>query len=328
MPERASLTQSVQVGVESVPGTPVAANKQFQSIGIEPAVSMEPQRFRAMGSKFATIIVPGKEWVEADLSGIMSYSELLHVFSSVLKAPGAPVTVDGSGRKWTFSPAYNAEDTVKTFTVEQGGAVRAHSFAYGLVTDLELTLNRNETTVGGTMIGQRISDGITMTGTPTALPQVPVIPNEIDVYLDTTSGGLGSTKLVRVLEATINISSRFNPVWVLNSANNSYVAHVEVEPTCEIVLLVEADAEGMGFLTQMRGGTTKFMRIKCLSPTLAGDTTEKYSLTWDAAVKVREVGDFSDEDGVYAVEWTLEQVYDAAWGKAFTVDLVNKETAL
>lgn len=328
MPERAALTQGVQVGVESTPGTNVAANKQLVSIGISSAVQMEPQRYRPMGSKFATIVVPGKEWQEADIDGVGSYSELLWILSSVLKDPGSPATVDTSAKKWTFSPANAAEDTVKTLSVEQGGTVRAHKFSYGLVTDLELTFNRDECTVGGTMIGQKISDGITLTSTPTTPPNVPIIPNEVDVYLDATSGAIGGTKLVRVLEATINIGSRFNPVWVLNSANASYVAHVEVEPTAEITLLMEADAEGMGFLTQMRAGSTKFLRIKGTSATLAGATTEKYSLTWDAAVKVKEVGDFSDEDGVYAIEWTLEQVYDSGWGKAFTVDLVNKETTL
>lgn len=328
MPERAAVTQGVQIGVESTPGTNVAANKQMQSIGINSAVSMEPQRFRPMGNKFATILVPGKEWVEADIEGIASYSELLWLFASILKDPGAPATLDTSARKYTFAPAAAAEDTVKTLTVEQGGVVRAHKFNYGLVTDLEITLNRDETSVGGTMIGQRLSDGITMTAGPTAIPNVPIIPNEVDVYLDTTSAGLGTTKLLRVLEATISISSRFNPVWVLNSANNSYVAHVEVEPAAEITLMVEADTVGMGFLTQMRAGSTQFLRIKGTSATLAGAATEKYSLTWDAAVKVKEVGDFSDEDGVYAIEWTLEMVYDATWGKAFTVDLVNKETSL
>jgi hypothetical protein len=281
-----------------------------------------------MGSKFATILVPGKEWVEAEIEGVGSYSELLHLFSSCLVAPGAPTTVDTSARKWTFSPANNTEDTVKTLTVEQGGSVRAHKFNYGLVTDLEITMNRDEVSVGGTMIGQLLSDGITMTATPTALPQVPIIPNEIDVWLDSTSGALGTTKLLRCLETVISVGSRFNPVWVLNTANTSFVAHVEVEPAAEITLMLEADTVGMGFLTQLRAGSTKFLRVKGTSATLAGAATEKYSLTWDAAVKVKEFGEFSDEDGVFAIEMTLEMVYDATWTKAFTVDLVNKETAL
>jgi len=328
VPERSSLTQGVQVGVEATPGTAVAANKKFISIGITPAIQMDPNRFRPMGQKFASIVVPGKEWVEASIEGVGSYTELTWFFASVFKDPGAPSTVDTSGKKWTFSPAPAAEDTVKTFSVEQGGAVRAHKFAYGLVTDLDITWNREEVAVSGTMLGQKISDGITMTATPTTPPEVPILPGEVDVFLDPTFAALGTTKLTRVLEVKKSIASRFAPVWVVDSAQASYVAHVESEPTTEVTLSMEADVAGMAQLAQMRAGSTKFLRVACTSATLAGSATAKYALVWDSAVKIKDVGDFSDEDGVYAIEWTFEVVYDAGWTKALTIDLTNKETTL
>lgn len=328
MPERSALTQGVQVGVEATPGTNVAANKKLISIGIEPAISMDMQRFRPMGQKFASIITPGKEWVEADLSGAGTYTELLYPLASVLVAPGAPTVVDVNARRWDFQPSSVAEDTVKTFTVEQGGVVRAHKFNYGLVTELELTFNRDGVEVGGSMIGQRISDNIALTAGPTTLPEVPILPTDLDVWVDTTSGGLGTTKQTRVLEATISIGDRFNPVWVLNSANTSFVAHVESEPSAQVTLLMEADTQGMTPLTTARAGATRFVRIKGTSPTLAGSTTEPYSFIFDGACKVSEPGDFSDEDGVYAIEWTMDLVHDTTWGKAFLASLTNKETAL
>lgn len=327
MTERSSLTQGVQVGVESTPGTAVPANKKFISMGIEPAIQVEPYRFRPMGQKFASIVTPGKEWVEADISGAMSYSEIIWFLSSLLKTT-TPTTVDTSGRQWVFSPNASAEDTVKTLTVEQGGSVRAHKFANGIVTELEMTLNRDSFEVSGSLLGQAITDSITMTASPTTPPEVPMIPTEFNVFLDSTSAGLGTTKLTRVLEATIHVGDRFGPVWVLNSAQTSYVAVVETEPTCEITLLMEADTEGMAQLTQARAGSTKFIRIEGLSSQLAGAVTQKYRFAWDAAIKVKDVGDFSDEDGVYAIEWTFEQVYDAAWGNAMVATVVNKEATL
>jgi hypothetical protein len=328
MPERSSLTQGVQVGVETTPGTSVASNKKFISIGITPAVQMDPVEFRPMGSKYNTIVTPGKEWVQADIEGVGSYTELLWFLSSLITNPAAPTTVDTSGRAWAFESASSAEDSPKTLSVEQGGVVRAHKFSYGLVTELELTFNRDGVEVGGAMIGQKISDNITMTATPTTPPQVPMLPTDIDVYLDPSSATLGTTKLLRVLEAKITLGDRFNPVWVLNSTIGSYVATVESEPNAQITLLMEADAEGMAQLTQMRAGTTKFLRVKATSPTLAGASTAFYSFGWDAAIKVADIGDFSDEDGVYAIEWTFDMVHDGTWGKAFHVDLVNKETTL
>lgn len=328
MAERSSLAQGVQLGLEATPGTSVAANKKFVSIGIEPAVQVEPYRFRPMGQKFASLVVPGKEWVEADISGVGNYSEIIWFLASVLNYDGAPSTIDTSGKQWTFTPNGSSEDTVKTFTVEQGGTVRAHKFSYGLVTQLEITLTRDSCEIGGSMLGQAITDGITMTASPTTPPEVPMIPTDFDVYLDAASAGLGTTKLQRVLSVKITIGDRFSPVWVLNSAEDSYVAVVESEPTAEITLLVEADAEGMGFLTQERAGATKFLRVHGISDTLAGAVNQAYEFMYDAAIKVKDVGDFSDEDGVYAIEYTFEQVYDAAWAKAMQATVINKEATL
>jgi hypothetical protein len=328
MPERSALTQGIQVGVEATPGTGVAAGKQLTQVGFEPGIAVDMSTFRPMGTKYQTVVVPGKEWTEFDLSGVGSYSELLYVFSSCLFAPGAPSTIDTSARKWDFNPASASEDTVKTLTIEQGGAVRAHKFTYGLVTEFELDLSRDGCELSGSGIGQRISDAITLTATPTGVEQKPFLPTDIDVWLDTTSGALGTTKLTRVLSCNVKVGDRFNPVWVLNSTLPSFVAHVEAEPSAEITVLQEADAEGMAQLVQMRGAITKFARVGATSPDLAGAATQKYTWTFDAAVKVADNGGFSDEDGVYATEWTFTIVHDSTWTKAMTTSLINKVTAL
>lgn len=327
MAERSALTQGVQVGVETTPGTAVAANKSFSTIGIEPSVSVDMQVFRPMGQKFTGVVTPGKEWVEADLSGRGSYTELIYILSSLLKSV-SPTTVDTTARRWLFEPASKAEDTVKTLTVEQGGTVRAHKFAYGLATELSLEFTRDGVEVGGAMIGQALTDNIVLTASPTAIEEKIILPTDIDVFIDPTSGALGTTKLLRVLSAEWSVGDRFNPVWVLNSAQPSFVAHVEAEPSAQVTLTLEADAQAMALLTTMRAGATQFLRIKATDDALAGAATEPYSLTLDQAVKVSDVGDFSDEDGVYAIELTFDIVHDVTWGKALSVAVVNKITAL
>ncbi len=329
MPERSAITQGVQIGLESTPGTAVPANKELQSIGIGAGVEVEMQRFRPMGNKFATIITPGKEWVEAPVEGVGSYSELVYLFSSLL-TEDTPAVSETTANTWDFVPASKAEDTVKTYTVEQGGTVRAHEFSHGILTELELTFNRDAIEVSGSMLGQELTDDITLTVSPTAIEEKPILPTEVDIFLDTTSGGLGGTKLTRVLEAKWSVGDRFNPVWVLNSAEPSFVTTVESEPSAQITLMLEADAAGMALLTAMRAGATRYIRIACTSPDLAGDTSVPYSMTLDSAAKVSEVGEFSDEDGIYAIEWTFDIVHDPSWssGQALSAQVVNKVTAL
>lgn len=323
MPERASVTQSVQVGVESTPGTAVPAGKLFSSIGIEPAIQIDINRFRPMGQKYPSILTPGREWVQAGLSGVGSYSELVYLLSGIMNAP-TPSTVDTSAKQWLFESAARAEDSIKTLTVEQGGAVRAHSFAYGLPTELTLNMTRNGVEVGGAMIGQRLSDAITMTPTPTGIEEKPILGRHVDVFIDSASGGLGTTKLTRAFNAVWRLGNRFNPVWALNTLLPSFASHVETEPTAQIELLVAADAQGMGELTTMRAGTTRFIRILATGDDLAGAATQKYEMRIDAAAKVSGISEFTDEDGVYAVRYTFDVVYDATWTHAQQVRMTNK----
>lgn len=327
MPERSAITQGIQVGVEAVPGTNVAANRLLNSLGIEPGIQVDFQNFRPQGQKFSSIIVPGREWVESGVSGVGSYSELIYMLSCLVNSPTPVQQGATTAYLWTYSPAARAEDTIKTLTVEQGGSVRAHKYNYGLFTSGSIDFSRAGVTIGGSMMGQRLQDAIALTGAPTAVEDKPILPQNVDVFADDTSGALGTTKLLRVLSAGWSFGDRFNPLWTLNSANTSFAAHVESLPSAQFRLRVEADAQGMGLLTTMRAGSTKFLRIAAISADLAG-VGFPYRLTIDGACKVASVSEFSDDDGVYAIEWTFNAVYDSTWANAFKIELVNKQTAL
>ncbi|HPD40013.1 MAG TPA: hypothetical protein PLD43_00460 [Anaerolineae bacterium] len=328
MPERATLNQVTQVGVETTPGTGVAANKLLQAFSITPGIQANVNRFRPVGGKFTTIAALGKEWIEARIEGQACYNHLAYLLSSVL-AYAAPAQQGATAAYlWTHKPAQTAEDAIKTFTVEQGSSVRAGKFAYGLVTEFTLRFDRETVEVSGAMLGQAYQDNITMTAAPTAVAVMPVQPTQIDVYLDSTSGGIGTTKLTRALRGEFSIGDRFNPLWAINSAVSGFAAHVETAPNATLKLLVEADSVGMGPLTALRAGDKRYLRVKAVGPLIA--TSYYYTLQLDLCGVVAEVGEFSDEDGVYGIEWTFEAAYDSAWsgGTALQAQLTNVLTAL
>lgn len=329
MPERSSLNQVVQVGVETTAGTSVAATKRFQSIGIEPSPSVEMDQFRPAGQKFRAITTLGKEWTEAGIAGRGSYTEIIYLLSSVLNT-GVITTPDAAGaptaRKWVFSPSSTADDTPKTFTIEHGSAVRAAKFSYGLVSEFGMSFSRDVIEVSGSMLGRAVVDNIVLTASPTVIDLVPIIPTQVSVYVDTTSAALGTTKLTRAISADFNLGSRFGPVWVLDAANTSFVNHIETEPDLTLNLLLQADAQGMGLLEQLRDGATRFVRIEAVGSNIGGAITYKFTL--DMAVKVADTGGFSDADGVFAVEFNFVGVHDGTWGKAIEVSVVNELTAL
>lgn len=160
MAEIASVFQIVNVGVETVNGTPVAANKRLSALMVEPQIKTDIKKYRGSGFKFPSIATLNKEWVEAKLSGPITYTEIVYLLSSIL---GTTTPVAGTtDQTWTFEIDADGADTPKTFTVEWGDATRALEFAYGLVNDLTLSFDRDGCELSGTMLGQAITDAITL----------------------------------------------------------------------------------------------------------------------------------------------------------------------
>jgi hypothetical protein len=329
MTERASVTQGVQLGVETAPGDGAAADLLVNSFTIEPGIKVDMQKFRPTGQKVDSIIVPGKEWVECKLTGLGSYTELQYLLAGVLGPNSTPnPAADGAAELWKYKLNARSADAVQTYSFEQGDANRAHKFAYGLMQELDLTFTRESVAIGGSLVAQRLTDDIVMTANPSSLDEVPILAKEVDVFLDTTHAGLGGTKLTRAFKATFKLGSKAAPVWTLNSAEDSFASHVETVPGLTLALLMEADDEGMAQLPIMRAGDTVFVRVQCTSATLAGGVGKPYQFTMDMAAKIADVGQFSDEDGVYAIEWTLGTIFDATSGLALEATLRNKEIAL
>jgi len=317
-----------------VQGTAVAANKRLQALSISPAIKTDYRTFRPVGQKDPSLVTLGKEWVEADLSGEGNYSELQYPLASVVATPTITNVMDAAidtlARKWVFDSSSVGIDTVKSFTVEQGDTTRAHRFAYGIVSEFGLKFSRDGVESSGMMLGRELQDGVTLTPTPTSIPIVPMLGKQIDVYIDSTSAALGTTKLGRLLSGEFSIGDRFAPLFVVDSANPSWVAHLETERKIELKLRMEADTAGMALLVPARDNTTRFLRLKATGARIYtnGAVIVDHSLSIDVAGKISDVGELSDEDGVFAVEWTFTSVYDAAWTRAFKAELVNLATAL
>lgn len=327
MAERSSLNQNIQIGVETVRGTAVAATKRLQALGIEPSVSVETSQFRPIGSKFNALSTLGKEWVEASLTGRGTFTEIIYPLSSVMNTAVTSNPVPGT-TQWTFSPSTRADDNPKTFTIEHGSGVRADRFSYGIVTEFGMSFSRDEIGITGSMMGRAIEDAITMTSAGiTAVPLVPILPTQVSVYMDDVFGDLGTTKMTRMISGEFSLGSRFGPVWVLDAANPSFVNHIETEPDLSCTLLMQADSQGMGLLQSLREGETKFLRIEAIGAEI-GATGEPYRFTLDLAMKVSDTGGFSDADGVYAIEFSGIGVHDDPWGKAVEINVVNELTAL
>jgi len=330
MPEVASIFSGVRIGVETTSGTTVSATKLLNYMSLEPGISINFNRFRPMGQLVASAITPGQDFTEWNVTGAGSYSELVYPFNSLFITTTA-VTTETTGRTWTFTPAGRSEDTIKTYTVESGSSTRAQRASYVLFNGMEITFNRTDgVTLSGSAIGQNISDGITLTTSPTAVEDKPILPTHLDVYVDSTSGSFGSTKMTRDFNAVFRYNDKWGPVWPINSTLPSYAAHVNTEPTVQIELTMAADTQGMGFLVNARAGDTRYIRMSAVSTQNAGAASAKYTLFLDMAGKISNINAFDDNDGNKVLTYTFDAVYDSAWGtvKYMEAKLINQVSAL
>ena len=326
MAENPSINQLVQIGVETTPGTGVAATKRLTGMKVEPGIRADVKTYKASGYRFPTVASLSKEWVEAAISGPLTFTEIIYPLSSLIKA--VTPTGAGSAKTWTFAPTSTGGDTRKVYTIEHGSADRAQEINYGLVTGMTLNFTRDECTLSGTMLGKALVDNQSLTSLTSSdeIALIPVMPTQVAIYLADTAAGLaGATALSRAFSGSFTLENLTGPIYPLNQSS-SFAAMVETEPTGTAQFMAAVDSEGMAPLTNLRAGTTKFMRIKAVGALITG--SDYYTLTVDAALKITRPQEFRDEQGVYAVGWEGELTHDSTWGKACEIAVINTLTAL
>lgn len=334
--ERSTVNQRVQIGAEATTalGTPVAAGKLLECFDLIVGINADVKEYTATGHKYPSVVEENIEWTDGTLGGEMDYNGMIYPLASAMGSV-SPVAhlASATAKDWIFTPPIYGSIVPQTYTVQQGDTVRAHQLAYGLFTEVGYKATRKDATVSGKLIAQLLSDGATLTASPTAVALAPVIGRHWNVYLDTTSGGLGGTLLTRVLSIEYMMTGIYGPFYALNRANASFTAHVDLAPKATVKLLVEADAAGMALLGYLQTGTTYYLRFDAQGNQIASDGpgSIKNEFKHDMAVKVSKPNPFKDDGGIFAIEWDLTVVEDPAWGasgQSQQVTVTNLITAL
>lgn len=238
----------------------------------------------------------------------------------------APTVNTTGAATWLFQPSSTQPDVVQTYTVEHGSSVRADRASYGTWDSYGESWDRKAVTLTGSMLAQQLSDPFTLTAGLPSVENIPVLPKQVDVFLDTSFGALGTTKLLRALTVSFNLASRFGPFWTLNSANASFAGTVETVPKGTVTLKLAADAAGMALLSTLRAGGTYFLRVQATGTPLYGTVT--YLKQYDFAIKLGKPTAFADTDGIVDISWAASIVHDASWGRAMQASITNRVFAL
>jgi len=329
--ERTTVNQRVQVGAESTSalGTPVAASKLLECFdwvfGIAPDITL----YTPTGHKYPTEQEENMEWTDGTVSGWMDYNGLIYIFGGAMGSV-APANhgISSTAKDWIFAPPIYGSIVPQTLTVQQGDTVRAHQLAYGLFTQFGYKMDRKTSTVSAKMLGQQLTDGASLTASPTAIALAPIIGKQANVYLDSTQVGLGTTQLNRFLSVDYTFDGIYGPLWVMNRATAGFTAHVDLKPKCTIKLKVEADAQGMGLLSEMQAGSTYYLRVDAQGAEIDVPNTIYNEFQHDMAIKIGKPSTFGDDQGIFAIEWECTIVEDSTWGHSQLLTLTNLLTAL
>lgn len=340
MPERQTVSQVQQIGKETTPGTAVAATRRLGSITLSPGVSAETNIFKPQGAKFATVQALNREWTEGDVSGQPTYDEVIYPLAGVFGAPVTSQLMDGAtatgAYQHVFSPKTDQSDSPLTFTLESGDATQAEKMAHLLFTGFSLDISRSEISQGGSFFAQSIQKGAALTaGLPLPAALNPILPGHVTLSTAATAAGLtAGTSLLRVISANPTVGDKYAPAWFVNAAQSSFTTYVEPSdgPTSDFAMTVEADANGMAFLDKIRDGSTLYLRLQAKGGANiynAGTQLNlQRSLTWDMALKARDVDTWSDEDGIWAIPFTFQAAHDTTWGKSQQITVVNQVSTL
>lgn len=324
---RGYINKAYQIGVESTPGTPVAANKLLKSLSINLSPEVVSQQHPAHGSKFSGNSVVHKHWSSGAVEGPLSYNDIIYPLSTLFTPP-TPTTPAGgtNSREWKFLPLVGGNETLKTLTVEAGDNTAAEIIAGVAVQGLTFTFAEDDITINGPAIGRKPTVG-TLTGSPAALPQILASARDIDVYLHTALGALGVTlfanKLTHAKSGSFGIGEKLVPNWVHNTSFESYVDLVETRSELTADYLTEHNAQSRAIYAGLGDNSTQYLGIRITGSIIEGAIPYIFEIV--SPVKVAAAAE-EDADGVWGYRYTFSP--EPSDGTDFWIRVVNTMTAL
>ena len=334
---RPSVNIVSQIGGEVTPGTAVAANRFIPTISWLPKLKIDSKQFRAQGSKYNTTSVHHRKHSEGTFDGVLDYNSIIYVLNGLTVPVTTPAAVAGSttAKKWAYRPLSRQLDNPKTYTIEVGDAVAVDKYAYGQLTSLTTAWGQDDLKISGGLIAQTMVPNQTQTGSVVNLAERPVERGQVDVFVDTAFGSIGTTQVTDPFEEEFALGEKFKPKFVHNSQYASWKEAIEIAPSLVFTFTEEHNAQGRSRLAGVINNATamQYMRIKCQGVDLstAQDGSVRELIQWDVAGKFTEPEEIKDilSGGVYGYKYHFVALDDpAGMGRPWQVDVINTLTAL
>jgi hypothetical protein len=317
----------LQIGKETTFGSAAAANRQIFSADCDIDPNIPVTKVMGQGRSSPVGVVIAKEFTKVGLKGEAAFDDMLYIWDCSLKA--AAITTPGGAtntRRWTYTPATTSIDTINSLTVQYGdGTINASEVAGVQFDSIELDFKPDKTiSFKADGYGKSITDGATMTGSPTAVTLRTMSPRNIDVYLNDDFGDIGTTQ-IKPAEMKFQLKDRFTPFFALNSSDTSFEANVikSLSPTAQIV--VPHDSDSNAYMTALKEGVPYYLSIVVTGALIEG--AFYYTMTINMPVHFEKNARGPNQD-THCATYDLMGFYDTTADYALKVIHDTQRTAL
>jgi hypothetical protein len=319
---------SGRAALESTRGTPLTPTRIIYFEEANHTQDVQTIRPTELGGYEAhKTAAAGVETNTLELSGRMSYDDLIW-YANLFVAPLASGTGGGADKTWSFVPSVTA-DNVKTATVELGhsdtiATAPGVRLPYCLGSTFNLHFEKNDdgavTFSASFFIGAAAVDITAFTGSLSDRTVVPMSSNNTIVYVDATT--IGTTADTNFVSADFNLDLGPVAFYALDGTTSANAIHRPNPRTWSCTLVRRyADATERSIY---KSKAERKVRIRTTGAALGGSN---YRTTLDL-YGVYTGRESADIDGIITEELTLENIYDTAASKSFSLEVVNATASI
>lgn len=330
MSEALRELELVQVGMESVPGTAVAADMVLLGTGMEWAedqgriVLEEP---RGVLANYETQDL--RFGVGFQYEGYLDYEQVLLPLLTGIEGGVTGVDQDSGGPYlWEFDPTLTAADGVDSATIEyvEDDGTTEHierEAAYLTCSEFEIDIPLNGLAMLRATYFARQSKSSTVTASLSPLSRA-LIPGELfTCAIDDTYAGIGGTAFGgHIRQATLRVNTGISPKYSLKGRTDlDFTGHNRAKITGSLTLRVELDSNAgdSGEVGDWRSGNLRFVRLKATNGTKVAQ--------FDVVVKWIQAPRISFDGSTKVVELVGELMYDPTGTKVFLASITNQLSA-
>lgn len=326
--------RKAQIGLESVPGTLVAATEQL--VGEITYTEEIDREFEEFPRGVRAPVTGGGYDIRGgsllNFSGNFTWEEAIYPLLLGVHDVASP---GGAGPfEWDGDPVLNGPADIATATVEfvigDGSAEHVerrsgHMFCTGFT----LTLAANQIAQWQFALAGRRSQVATFTPALTPITgRRPVPSNLFQLFRDSNWGTIGTTPLSQFLRAaTLTVDTGLTPDYTLDGRGdldltgiNSGMLNATLDLTAEVNAAAAAELAAFRSSGGPGRGDVGFYRLGANNGAAGAD---ERAVSFDMALKHLQPPAFSQDTGIEIVTLNLGLEYDATGGKAFVMTLLN-----